>query len=162
LKVSRFLFSPEPDQIGAEDDLLRRKEKVPNLMGGQAFGFGKTIASLTWEQLAGDIEAGKVWGLYIIDRDAAEVWGEARAKELFAKASFVVWQGPWKGRSGDLAHFRLPATAHVEEEGHFTNFQGRTQRYEKALEPLGLAKPDWQIFEGLRAQLAKPIGAPVR
>ena len=157
LKVTRLLFAPEPDQLGVEDELLRRKEKVPNLMGGQALGFGKTIASLSWDQLAADIEAGKVWGLYIVERDAAKVWG-ARAKALFEKCGVVVFQGPWKGTTGDLAHFRLPATCHLEEEGHFTNFQGVVQPYYKALEPLGVARPDWQIFDGLRARLSAPRG----
>jgi NADH-quinone oxidoreductase subunit G len=162
LKVTRFLFTPEPDQIGAEDELLRRKEKVPNLKGGQALGFGAAIGSLSWDQLAADIEAGKIWGLYIVDRDAAKVWGEARTKELLAKVAVVVWQSPWKGKTGDLAHFRLPATAHVEEDGHFTNFEGVTQRYEKVLEALGSAVPDWQIFERLRARLEKRLEATAR
>lgn len=161
LKVSRFLFGPEPDQIGVEDELLRRKEKVPNLTGGEAVGFGKTISSLSWDQLAKDIEAGKVWGLYIVERDAAKVWG-ARAQALLGKCGVVVWQSPWKGVTGDLAHFRLPATAHLEEQGHFTNFQGITQAYQKALDPLGNARPDHQIFDGLRARLAAARKAAAR
>ena len=159
LKVSRFLFGPEPDQLGIEDDLLRRKEKVPNLEGGKALGFGAAVPSQSWDQLAKDLEAGKIWGLYLVDRDPVAVWGEARAKELLAKAKLVIWQSPWKRKAGELAAFRLPSTAHLEESGHFTNFQGITQKYEKALEPLGLGRPDWAIFDGLRERLAAPLEA---
>jgi formate dehydrogenase alpha subunit len=71
-----------------------------------------------------------------------------------AKLDLVVFQGPNKTATGDLAHYRLPVTAYAEEEGHFTNFEGKVQAYKRALEPLGQAKPDWAIFAGLSEHLA--------
>ena len=150
LKAGTFLFGPEPDQVGAEDDFLRKKEKVPNLAGGLARGFGKSIKSASWEDLARKIESGEVWGLYIVDRDCAKIWGLERARELLKRLDLVIFQGPFKGQTGDLSHFRFPATAYVEEEGHFTNFEGKVQEYKAALPPLGAARPDWRIFDGLR------------
>jgi NADH-quinone oxidoreductase subunit G len=135
-------FSAEPDQIGIEDDLLRRREKVPNLKGAENMG----LKSGSFDALAADIEAGKVKSLYVIERDLAKVWGLDKAKALLAKVPFTVLQGPNKGPLGDLFHYRLPATAYVEETGHFTNFQGKVQQYQKALEPIGSARPDWEIF----------------
>ncbi len=155
LGVTRFLFSPEPDQVGEEDSLLRRREKVPNLKGGEALGFGAG-ESLSWEDLAKGLESGGIWGLYIIDRDATRVWKE-KAAPLLGKASLVVFQGPYKGGTGDLAHYRLPATAYAEEEGHFTNFEGKVQAFHKALEPLGSARPDWRIFSDLRERWTAPV-----
>jgi NADH-quinone oxidoreductase subunit G len=148
LKVNRFLFTPELDQVGAEDELLRRREKVPNLEGGKTFGFGTQIESTNWEALAKDIEAGNIRGLYVVDRDPLKVWVE-KGRKLLESLDLLVYQGSRKGLTGDLAHFRLPATAWLEEEGHFTNFQGKVQSYRRALEPLGAAKPDWEIFAGL-------------
>ncbi len=157
--VSRFLFSPDSDQIGEEDALLRKKEKVPNLKGGEAFGFGKGIQSSSWEEIAKNIDAGKIWGLYIIERDAAKVWKE-RAQSLFEKLDLSVFQSPYKTETGDLVHYRLPATSYAEEEGHFTNFEGKVQKYSQALLPLGQARPDWAIFQELQKQwtLAKSNG----
>ncbi|HEX4046321.1 MAG TPA: 2Fe-2S iron-sulfur cluster-binding protein [Elusimicrobiota bacterium] len=143
LGASRFYFSAEPDQLGEEDELLRRKEKVPNLMGAQAHG----LKSGSFDELAKDLEAGKIWGLYVVERDLTKVWGEARAKSLLSKCGLAVFQGPNKGGTGDLVHYRLPATAYVEEEGHFTNFQGKVQPYMKALDAIGEARPDWAIFD---------------
>jgi NADH-quinone oxidoreductase subunit G len=139
---SPFYFSPEPDQVGEADALLRKAEKVPNLAGAKALG----LSSGSFDDLAKGLESGKIWGLYIVDRDLAKVWG-AKAQALMARAKFSVFQGPNKGGAGEWAQYRLPATAYVEEEGHFTNFAGRVQRYEKALEPIGSAKPDWEIFQ---------------
>ncbi|MBI3554366.1 MAG: (2Fe-2S)-binding protein [Elusimicrobia bacterium] len=153
LGVKHFVFGPEPDQLGEEDELLRKREKVPNLKGGQAQGFGTEIPSASWDSLAKDIEAGKVWGLYVVERDLTKVWGQ-RTADLLSKLGLVIFQGPNKTATGDLAHYRLPATAYVEEEGHFTNFGGTVQAYKKALEPLGSAKPDWAIFHGLAEHLA--------
>lgn len=147
-KAEKFVFGPEPDQLGEEDKLLRRREKVPNLRGGLARGFGKEIPSLPWTALAADIEAGRIWGLYIVDRDVCKVWGDKTAG-LLSKPELVVFQGPNKGGTGEFAHYRLPATAYVEEEGHFTNFEGRVGHYSKALDPIGSARPDWEIFNAL-------------
>ncbi len=152
LKVQRFAFSPEPEQVGEQDDLLRRREKVPNLKGGEAFGFGTTIKSASWEALALDIEAGKIWGLYVIERDLAAIWKEKTAA-LLAKVPLVIFQGPHKLAVEAMARYRLPATAYVEEDGHFTNFEGKVQAYHRALEPLGAARPDWKIFQELGESL---------
>jgi NADH-quinone oxidoreductase subunit G len=149
LKISRLYFSAEPDQLGEEDALLRRKEKVPNLKGADAQG----LKSGSFDDLARDLEAGKISALYVIERDLAKVWGPERAKALLAKCPLVVFQGPNKGATGELATYRLPATAYVEEDGHFTNFEGKVQPYKKALEPIGEARPDWAIFASLRKAL---------
>ncbi|MBI5241732.1 MAG: (2Fe-2S)-binding protein [Elusimicrobia bacterium] len=148
LKLERFLFAPEPDQVGEQDELLRRRDKVPNLEGGKAAGFGTQIKSLDWDGLAGEIESGKVWGLYVVDRDPVKVWGE-RGRALAEGLSLLVCQGPRKGLTGGLAHYRLPATDWLEEAGSFTNFQGQVQTYLPALKPLGAARPDWDIFSAL-------------
>ncbi|MDD5629084.1 MAG: 2Fe-2S iron-sulfur cluster-binding protein [Elusimicrobia bacterium] len=150
LRLSRFLFAPEPDQVGAEDGLLRRRDKVPNLAGGRAFGFGAEIQSLTWQTLAEQIEQGEVWGLYVVDRDPLKVWGE-KGRALLERLDLLVYQGPRKGLTGELARFRLPATAWLEEDGEFTDFQGRVRGYRRALEPLGQARPDWEIFAAIEA-----------
>ncbi|MDE2141230.1 MAG: (2Fe-2S)-binding protein [Elusimicrobia bacterium] len=136
---AKFYFTAEPDQVGDEDKLLKKKEKVPNLSGTD-------LKSGTFDELAKDLEAGKVRTLYIVERDLGRIWGEDRAKALMAKAGTVVFQGPNKLAISEFAHYRLPATAYVEETGHFTNFEGKVQKYEKALDPIGDARPDHEIF----------------
>jgi formate dehydrogenase major subunit len=49
----------------------------------------------------------------------------------------------------------------VEREGTFTNFEGRVQRFWKAVEPLGAALSDWEIV----ARIGQAVGlgpAPAR
>ncbi len=146
---AKFYFTPEPDQVGAEDALLKRREKVPNLKGAEALG----LASGSFDELAADLEAGRVKTLYVVERDLGKIWGEDRAKALVSKAATSVFQGPNKCAVSEAFGYRLPATAYVEETGHFTNFEGKIGRYEKALEPIGSAQPDWAIFGLIDAAL---------
>ncbi|MCK5123600.1 MAG: molybdopterin-dependent oxidoreductase, partial [Dehalococcoidia bacterium] len=56
-----------------------------------------------------------------------------------------------------LANVVLPAASFAEKDGTFTNFEGRVQRVQKAISPLGESLPDWEII----LRLADKIGAPM-
>jgi NADH-quinone oxidoreductase subunit G len=143
LKCDKLYFSAEPDQVGEEDALLRRREKVPNLKAAEQLG----LKSRSFDELAKELEAGKVKTLFVIERDLAKVWGEARAAALLAKAPMTVLLSPFKGTLGESFHYRLPSTAYVEEDGHFTNFEGKVSAYKRALAPIGDARPEWSALE---------------
>jgi len=149
LNVTQHYFSSEPDQVGVEDELLRRKDKVPNLKGAEALG----LKSGSFDELAKNLASGKIRTLYVIERDLTKIWGD-KAAGLLAKAGVSILQGPNKYALGDSFTYRLPATAYVEEEGHFTNFEGKIGAYKKALSPIGDARPDWDIFALLGKALA--------
>jgi predicted molibdopterin-dependent oxidoreductase YjgC len=149
LKATKHYFTAAPDQIGAEDALLRRTDKVPNLKGAEALG----LKSSSFDELAKNIESGKIKTLYVIERDLTKVFGD-RAAALLSKAGTTILQGPNKYALGDAFTYRLPATAYVEEDGHFTNFEGKIGAYQKALAPIGDARPDWDIFALLQKALA--------
>ena len=149
LGVKNHYFSAAPDQIGVQDELLRRADKVPNLKGAEAQG----ITSGSFGDLEKRISDGKVWGLYVIERNMTKIWGD-HAKALLSKVGTTILQGPNKYELGDDYGYRLPATAFVEENGHFTNFEGVVQPYSQALEPIGDARPDHQIF-GLLSRALK-------
>ncbi len=146
LGVTRLYFSPEPDQVGEQDDLLRRREKVPNLTYAEKIG----LKSGDWKELSQSIERGEVWGIYCVEQELTKLLGPDGDQKLL-KLEFLSFQGPNKLATAELCHYRLPSTAYVEEEGRFTNFEGKVQKYEQALAPLGLAEPDWRIFERLGA-----------
>jgi NADH dehydrogenase/NADH:ubiquinone oxidoreductase subunit G len=149
LNVKNHYFAAEPDQVGIEDDLLRRKDKVPNLKGAENLG----LKSGSFDELAKSLESGKIKTLYVIERDLSKIWGD-KAAGLLAKAKTTIMQGPNKYALGDSFTYRMPATAYVEESGHFTNFEGKIGAYKKALAPIGGTKPDWEIFGLLRTALA--------
>jgi predicted molibdopterin-dependent oxidoreductase YjgC len=61
----------------------------------------------------------------------------------------LVVQDAWMTESAQYADLLLPACTFAEGEGTFTNWERRVQRFWKALEPPGDAKPDWLIFAEL-------------
>ena len=48
-----------------------------------------------------------------------------------------------------LAHYLLPGCAHAEKRGTFTNTKGRVQKFMKAVEPPGDARPEWEFLREL-------------
>jgi len=48
----------------------------------------------------------------------------------------------------------LPAATWAETDGTFVNIEGRIQKFKRALEPIGEARPDWWIF----CRLAEKLG----
>jgi NADH-quinone oxidoreductase subunit G len=59
---------------------------------------------------------------------------------------------------GPYADAVLPACAAIEKDAHLTDWEGRTQRILPVRAPLGLSRPDWQIFGELSRSMGRDIG----
>ncbi|HOB31965.1 MAG TPA: molybdopterin-dependent oxidoreductase, partial [Verrucomicrobiota bacterium] len=57
-----------------------------------------------------------------------------------------------------LAHYVLPGCAHVEKRGTMTNVKGRVQKFMKAIEPPGDARPEWEFLHELVFQVTGSDG----
>ncbi|MBI4423104.1 MAG: (2Fe-2S)-binding protein [Elusimicrobia bacterium] len=156
LRAGVVVARPGPDQLGSEDQLLRRPEKVPNHAGAEALGFGRTIAERGLAELHEAVASGKVWGLFVVDRDPVSVWGE-RGEALVKGLAFTAYQGSHANRFSSIAQWVLPACSYAEEEATFTNFQGQVQRARAAVPPLGESRPDWEIFSDMLAVLGEDV-----
>lgn len=71
---------------------------------------------------------------------------------------FLVVQDIFMNETCRFADVILPAACFAEKDGVFTNSDRRVQRVNKAVEPPGQARPDWQILLALmrRAGLEQP------
>jgi len=56
-----------------------------------------------------------------------------------------------------LAHVVLPGVSFAEKDGTFTNTERRVLRVRKAVEPVGDARPDWQIICDLSTRFGLPM-----
>jgi NADH-quinone oxidoreductase subunit G len=73
--------------------------------------------------------------------------------ENFGKnASLFVYLGTHDSPAAANADLVLPVTSHAEGEGTFTNHEGRVQRFAKALDAPGMARPAWLILGALVAE----------
>ncbi|MBD1139148.1 NADH-quinone oxidoreductase subunit G [Pelagibacterales bacterium SAG-MED46] len=65
------------------------------------------------------------------------------------KDEFIIYQGSHGDKGAEMADIILPGSAYTEQDGHFTNLEGKIQKAYKASYPPGDAKEDWQIFNEL-------------
>ena len=59
---------------------------------------------------------------------------------------FIIYQGSHGDKNAAIADVILPSAAYTEQDGLFTNIEGRVQECRKASYPPNEAKEDWQIF----------------
>ena len=69
--------------------------------------------------------------------------------EFNKKNEFVIYQGSHGDKGAEIADIILPGSAYTEQDGYFTNLEGKIQKAYKASYPPGEAKEDWQIFNDL-------------
>ena len=69
--------------------------------------------------------------------------------EFNKKGEFVIYQGSHGDKGAEIADIILPGSAYTEQDGFFTNLEGKIQKAYKASYPPGEAKEDWQIINEL-------------
>ena len=66
---------------------------------------------------------------------------------------FVIYIGSHGDIGADIADIILPGAAYTEQDGYFTNLEGKLQKAYKASYPPGDAKEDWQIINELSSEI---------
>ena len=62
---------------------------------------------------------------------------------------FIIYQGSHGDKGAEIADVILPGAAYTEQNGFYTNLEGKLQKAHKASYPPGDAKEDWVIFNEL-------------
>ncbi len=115
-------------------------------------------AGLTALEMMEQAKKGKIKGMYIVGENPVVSFPNSRfVKEILASLDFLVVQDMFLTETGRLANVVLPAASFAEKDGTFTNFEGRVQRVQKAIAPLGESLPDWEII----LRLADKMGSPM-
>ena len=65
------------------------------------------------------------------------------------KNEFIIYQGSHGDKGAEIADIILPGAAYTEQNGFFTNLEGKLQKAFKASYPPGEAKEDWKIINDL-------------
>ena len=65
------------------------------------------------------------------------------------KNEFIIYQGSHGDKGAEKADIILPGASYTEQNGYFTNLEGKLQKAYKASYPPGEAKEDWQIINEL-------------
>ena len=68
---------------------------------------------------------------------------------------FIVYQGSHGDKGAEIADVILPSAAYTEQNGLYSNLEGRVQECKKASYPIGESLEDWKIFNLILKKLGK-------
>ncbi len=141
-----------PGYQRVEDEAVRKKFE-------KAWGVSlPRKPGLTLMEMMEGVAEGKIKALFILgenpilsDPNAGKVKAELKNLDL------LVVQDIFLSETAELAHVVLPGVSFTEKDGTFTNTERRVQRVRKGIDPLGSARPDWQIICDLSQRLGYPM-----
>jgi len=110
---------------------------------------------LTVTEMIDAVGEGRIRALYVMaenpmlsDPDVNHV------RAALERCEFLVVQDIFLTETAELAHVVLPGVSFAEKDGTFTATDRRVQLVRKAIEPLGEARPDWEIVCELAKRFA--------
>ncbi len=118
--------------------LQLRAERAPNVRGAELFGFSHIDPS-------GEVAPS---GRLILGEGM-----DGEPAEVTADGDFVLFLGTRMTPAARAADVVMPVTTFAEMDGTFTNFEGRVQRFQKALQPPGMSRPAWMVLSALLERL---------
>ena len=149
-KVFRVSQADEESALPGFPTLARRKDLGPNVGGAELLGISRVGES----DGTGGLEGVKDHdGIIIVLGDNLEDQDET----FGANAGLYVYLGTHECAATKAAHLVLPVTTFAEQEGTFTNHEGRIQRFWPALQPPGMARPAWLILGAVLAELSEGV-----
>ena len=133
-------------RAGESDKLLLSADRNPNANGARLTGICFTEMGEQLPKIASGIEQGKIKTLIVFGEDVTK---HGIGANLLGKLETLIVSDILPSETTKLAHYVLPGCAHVEKRGTFTNGKGRVQKFMKALEPRGDARPEWEFLHEL-------------
>ncbi len=133
-------------RFGEGDKLLVSADKNPNTNGARLTGICFTEMGIKLPEIARGIQSGKIKTLIVFGEDVTE--HGISAADL-AKLGTLIVSDLLPNETTKAAHYLLPGCAHAEKRGTFTSTKGRVQKFMKAVEPPGDARPEWEFLHEL-------------
>jgi len=146
LKSKLGAISDSVPRVGEGDKLLVSADKNPNTNGARLAGICFTEMGTNLPQIASGISSGKIKTLIVFGEDVTK---HDIGPDLLGKLDTLIVSDILPNATTKLAHYLLPGCAHAEKRGTFTNVKGRVQKFMKAVEPPGDARPEWEFLHDL-------------
>ncbi len=118
-----------------------------------------TTNGLTIVEMLNAAEAGKVKAMFILGENPMMTDPDINhVRKCLESLDFLVVQEIFMSETAELADVVLPGVSFAEKDGTFTNTERRVQRVRKAIEPIGEARPDWEIIRDLAKRVEAHLG----
>jgi NADH-quinone oxidoreductase subunit G len=152
LGIAKIDFRVPDQKPSSGDGFLLQGDRNPNAWGAEAIlldGNGFDLSHSLENQASGKPQL-----LYLFEHDLVSSLGEPKAAKFLQQFSTVIYLGTNENETSALADLVLPVASYAETDGTFTNFEGRVQRINRAVEPLGDSVPAWLMV----SMLAQSVG----
>jgi NADH-quinone oxidoreductase subunit G len=146
LKAKLGAMSDSVPRMGQADKLLVSADRNPNTNGARLTGMCFTEMGTNLPQIANGISSGKIKTLIVFGEDVTK---HGIGANLLGKLDTLIVSDILPNATTNFAHYLLPGCAHAEKRGTFTNGKGRVQKFMKAVEPPGDARPEWEFLHEL-------------
>ena len=131
---------------GEGDKLLVNADKNPNSNGARLTGIAGPQLGANLAKIADGIRSGSIRTLIVFGEDVTK---HGIGGDLLAKLDTLIVSDILPNATTAAAHFVLPGCAHVEKRGTFVNVKGRVQKFMRAVEAPGDARPEWEFLHEL-------------
>lgn len=109
---------------------------------------------LTHTEIFDAVFTGEIKAIYLIgENPVLNEANSANSTEAMEKVEFFVVQDIFLNETAAKADVVLPAVSFAEKDGTFVNSERRVQRVRRVIEPIGEAKPDWQIVSAIAKEM---------
>jgi predicted molibdopterin-dependent oxidoreductase YjgC len=121
-------------------------------------------AGLSASEMIAAAYEGKLNALFIMGEDlVASAATSSQVRRGLQSCDLVILQETFLSETSHYADVLLPGVTFAEKSGTFTNTERRIQMVHQAIQPLGEARPDWQILVDLANRIldggSSPSGA---
>jgi len=143
---------PRPQEA---DGILVCEDGNPNSRGAALLGFAASPAGSRLEAIRAGIRSGEIGGLLALSEDPTAC---GLTEQDLAKLDLFVAVDALPNPATKHAHIVLPGAAPAEKRGSMINLKGRLQRLNRAVQPPGSARDDWEILRDLDTALTGIAG----
>ena len=149
LKSAEYLFKNTKKFLNDHENQFKKGWKSINFLSKNASSVGAKDLNITNPNhknniLLKKLNSGQIDLLFLFGQDDLK---------FVKKDEFIVYIGSHGDRGAEIADLILPSPAYTEQNGYFTNLEGRLQKSFKASYPAGSAKEEWEIVNELSKKL---------
>ena len=143
-KSSKYIFESikqfleENNKLSIDWNALNVISENASTVGAFDLGIYKTTNGDN--EVLKDLEDNKFEIIYLLGLDSIN---------FEKKNEFIIYQGSHGDKGAEMADIILPGATYTEQNGYFTNLEGKLQKAYKASYPPELAKEDWVIINEL-------------
>ena len=131
---------------GEADHLLIAADRNPNTTGAKLV-WENNDPSSKLDSIRSAVRSGDIKALIVLGEDLVNDAGFS--SDDLSKLRLLVQHHTLANPTASRAHFVLPTAAFAEKRGSMVNLSGRLQRLNRAVEPTGQCRDDWEAIRDL-------------